>query len=72
MSGGDVSNDCILAHAGYQFLRITHGISSMLRLWGDVVAWGTTNKATSAEDCCNQCKNFKTDKPDDVQCNGKN
>lgn len=45
--------------------------SSMHRLWGDVVAWGTTNKATSAEDCCNQCKTFKTDKPDDFQCNGK-
>mmetsp|Transcript_36561 Transcript_36561/g.92332 ORF Transcript_36561/g.92332 Transcript_36561/m.92332 type:complete len:560 (-) Transcript_36561:275-1954(-) len=38
-------------------------------LWGDVVAWGTQNKADSAEDCCKQCVNYKAATAEDPDCN---
>lgn len=40
------------------------------RLWGEVVVWGTTNKAKSVEECCDMCKKFQPKSEDDFTCNG--
>eukprot|EP00798_Chlamydomonas_sp_ICE-L_P030518 gene30518-35546_t len=40
-----------------------------IELWGDVVKWGSENKATSSEDCCSQCKLFTPAKASDPPCN---
>lgn len=40
-------------------------------MWGDVLVWGSSNFVDSAEECCNQCKNYTPKKAEDLDCNGE-
>lgn len=61
--------------------RTTHGLlcplphppcplPPLLRLWGDVVKWGSTNKANSATECCDRCREHVAGE-DEFECNGE-